>query len=414
VARIASLPNAPQPASVAITSDTSDTSDGRGFGPVTALSPTGLRAQLDRYVASTPPDRDRFVDFLRVLAIGVVIVWHWVLSITHWGNEALAMPNPIDMVPGARIATWVLQIMPLFFVVGGFVNLAGWDSVRRDGGGWQEFYGVRLRRLLWPTAVFIGVWLLLDGVLLVARPDHRSVLEWGQVVFKPLWFIGVYLWVILLVPLTARLHAAGGVATVTTLGALIAVVDVGRFQLGIEELGFVNSALVWVFVHQLGYLYRDGTLDRIGTRGQAALALTALAGMVVLTNLPVYAVSMVATRDVGFSHMWPTTAMIGVVALLQTGLAMLLRPLLQSWLQRRSVWKTVIATNAVILTIFVWHMTAKVAFIGLYETLGFGLIAEPTLTWWAQRPVWLIGPSIVLAGLVALFAPFELRLRGEG
>ncbi len=380
---------------------------------MTGSNPTGLSSQLDRYVASTPPDRDRFVDFLRVLAIGVVIVWHWALSITQWEDGALVMPNPIDVVPGASIATWVLQIMPLFFVVGGFVNYAAWRSSQRDGGGLKGFYVTRIRRLLWPTAVFVAVWLVLDGVLLLAVADYRSVVDWGLVIFKPLWFLAAYLWVILLVPLTARLHDAGQALTLTGMGLTIALVDLGRFWLGIEEFGFLNSALVWVFVHQLGYFYRDGAFERIGRRGQAALSLGALTAMIVLTNLPVYAVSMVATRDVEFSHMFPTTAMIAVVGLLQTGLAMLLRPTLQAWLRRPRVWKTVIALNAVILTVFVWHMTAKVAVLGAYEALGFELLTEPTAAWWVQRPLWVVGPGLVLIVLVALFARFELRLRGD-
>jgi len=228
-----------------------------------------------------------------------------------------------------------------------------------------------------------------------------------------LWFLGAYLWVILLVPVTARLHRAGGVLTLTAMGAVIALVDLGRFQLGIEALGLINSALVWVFIHQLGYLYRDDVYARIGARGQAVLGLAALLGMIVLTRLPVYATSMVATRDVGFSHMFPTTAVIGVVALLQTAVAMLLRPTLRSWLHRERVWKTVIAINAVVLTVFVWHMTAKVAFIGIYEGLGFELLTEPTAAWWLQRPLWLLGPGVLLVGLVAAFARFELRSRGD-
>lgn len=378
-----------------------------------SIAPSRLRRQLDRYVAATPPDRDRFVDFLRVLAIGVVVVWHWALSITHWGDGALAMGNPIDVIPGSHIATWVLQIMPLFFVVGGFVNHAGWRSVQRHGGGWREFYGARIRRLLAPTAVFAAAWLVLDLALFAIRAEHRSVLVWGTIVFTPLWFLGAYLWVILLVPITVRLHRAGGLLTVTLMGGVIALVDLGRFLLGIDELGYVNSAFVWVFVHQLGYLYRDGTLDRIGVRGQAALGLTGLGAMIVLTRLPVYATSMVATRDVGFSHMWPTTAVIGVVALLQTALAMLLRPALRSWLHRHDVWRSVIAINAVILTVFVWHMTAKVAAIGVYEALGFELSAEPTAAWWLQRPLWVLGPGVLLVGLVAVFARFELGSRGD-
>lgn len=378
-----------------------------------SIVPTRLRRQLDDVVDTMPPDRDRFIDLLRVLAGGVVVIWHWALSITHWGGGALVMGNPIDIVPGARVATWVLQIMPLFFVIGGFVNLTVWRSVQRHGGGCREFYGSRIRRLLLPTAVFAAVWSVLDLALFVGRPEHRSVLDWGTILFTPLWFLGAYLWVILLVPITARLHRAGGVQTVVVMGAAIALVDLGRLPYGIDELGLVNSALVWVFVHQLGYLYRDGTFARIGVRGQVAMGLTALVAMIVLTRLPVYATSMVATRDVGFSHMWPTTAVIAVAAVLQAALAMLLRPMLQAWLQRDRVWRTITAINAVMLTVFLWHMTADVAAIGIWEALGFELLREPTAAWWLQRPLWLVGPSVLLAGLVAVFGPIELRLRGH-
>jgi hypothetical protein len=369
--------------------------------------------QLDRYVEATPPDRDRFVDLLRLVSIGVVIVWHWVLSITQWEAGELVMPNPVDTIPGAWLATWVLQIMPLFFFVGGFANLAGWESVQRDGGGWREFYATRLRRLLLPVAGFVVVWGVLEALLFATRAEHRSVLAWGAIVLMPFWFLGAYLWVLLLVPLTARLHAAGGVLTLTVMAAAVAVVDVGRFHLDIEAFGYLNSALVWVFVHQLGYFYRDQTLVRIGWRGQLSIVLAAVAGMIVLTSLPVFPRSMVATREVAFSHMWPTTSVIGVVALLQAGLALLVRPALSGWLERPRVWKPVIALNAVILTLFVWHMTAKVAVLGAYEALGFTLLSEPTAAWWLQRPLWLIAPAVVLAGLTALAAPLELRVRGE-
>jgi hypothetical protein len=384
-----------------------------GKGGVVLLVPDRLETQLDRYVAATPDDRDRFVDFLRVFSIGVVIVWHWALSITRWEGGELVMPNPIDTVPGAWLATWVLQIMPLFFFVGGFANHAGWTSVRRDGGGWREFYASRLQRLLLPVVAFAVAWGVLEAVLFATRADHRSVLAWGAIVLMPFWFLGAYLWVLLLVPLTARLHDAGGVLTLTGMAATIALVDVGRFHLDVAALGYVNSALVWVFVHQLGYFYRDGTLARIGWRGQLSIVLAAIAGLIVLTSLPVYPRSMVATREVAFSHMWPTTAVMGVVALLQAGLAMLIRPTLTGWLRRPQVWKTVIAANAVILTLFVWHMTAKVAVLGAYEALGFELLTEPTLAWWLQRPLWLLGPAVMLALLTAAFAPFELRTRGD-
>jgi fucose 4-O-acetylase-like acetyltransferase len=370
-----------------------------------------LSDELDRYVERTPADRDRFVDLLRVVSIGVVVVWHWVLSITQWRDGALVMPNPIDVVPGGWLATWVLQIMPMFFLVGGYANHAGWTSVRRDGGGGREFLASRVRRLLVPTLAFVVVLAVFDVAMLWLWPGYRSVLAWGTVVIMPFWFLAAYLWVVLLVPLTMRLHEAGGVLTLTVMGAVVALVDVGRFHLGIGWFGYLNSALVFVFIHQLGYFYRDGTYDRIGWRGQLAIVLGALAGMIVLTSIPVYPRSVVATRDIDFSHMWPTTAVMGVVALLQAGTVMLLRPALDAWLERRWVWKPVIAINAVILTIFLWHMTAKIVVVGVYEGLGFELLGAPTADWWLQRPLWLFAPAIVLVPLVAVFAPLEARVR---
>jgi hypothetical protein len=51
------------------------------------------------------------------------------LSVTQWNAlGALTMPNPIDRVPLLWLATWVLQIMPLFFFVGGFANYRSWCS----------------------------------------------------------------------------------------------------------------------------------------------------------------------------------------------------------------------------------------------------------------------------------------------
>ena len=370
-----------------------------------------LSEQLDDYVEQTPAERDRFVDLLRVVSIGVVVVWHWTLSITQWRDGALVMPNPIDVVPGGWLATWLLQIMPMFFLVGGFANHAGWSSVHRDGGGAKQFLTSRLQRLLIPTAAFALAWTLFDLLMLVVWPGYRSMLEWGAIVITPFWFLVAYLWVLLLVPVTIRLHQAGGVLTLTVMGAVIALVDVGRFHLGIEGFGLVNSALVFVFIHQLGYFFRDGTYDRIGWRGQLSIVLGAIAAMIVLTSLPVYPRSMVATREIDVSHLWPTTAVVAVMALLQTGVAMLLRPALHRWLERRRVWKSVIAVNAVILTIFLWHMTAKVVVIAGYEALGFDLLDAPTTDWWLQRPLWLLAPAVALLPFLAVFAPLELRSR---
>ncbi len=41
--------------------------------------------------------------------------------------------------------------------------------------------------------------------------------------------------------------------------------------------------------------------------------------------------------------------------------------------------------------------------------LGFGRQHEPTLRWWAERPLWIVVPGVFLLGLIAGFGRFEIR-----
>jgi hypothetical protein len=367
-----------------------------------------LRASLDRIAAATPAGRNRVVDLVRAFAVVVVVVWHWVFSVTQRTPDGkLVMPNPIEHVPLGWLATWLLQVMPVFFVVGGYANLAGWDAVRRVGGGTWVFVRRRAGRLLRPTAVFVAVWAGLELALHLLRPGYRGIFATGTVVFVPLWFLAAYLWVVLLVPVTARLHRRFGVAAAVALGASVTLADLGRFHFGVAGFGLVNTALVWVYAHQLGYFWRDGSLA--SRSRQAALALGGLAGLVAVTALNAYPRSMVAVPGQALSHMYPTTAGVAALATFQTGVVLLLSARLARWLRRRRPWGVVAALNSVILTVYLWHMTALFVAVVAVESLGGTLPAEPTPTWWWQRPLWLIGPASVLVPLVAAFARVERR-----
>src|SRR5438874_680380 len=105
---------------------------------------------VDELVDHTPDSRDRFVDCLRVVSIVVVVCWHWALSITHWHSGRLTMPNPVGDVPLLWTLTWLLQIMPLFFFVGGYANTASWSATRRNGELATAFAHRRLNRLYRP------------------------------------------------------------------------------------------------------------------------------------------------------------------------------------------------------------------------------------------------------------------------
>jgi hypothetical protein len=374
-----------------------------------ATSPTPL--SVDALVDATPAARDRVVDLLRAVSIGVVVLWHWTLSVTHWRDGALTMPNPVGDVPGLWTATWVLQVMPVFFFVGGYANLAGWQAVTRDGGGAGRFLRGRLRRLLAPLAPWLGCCAVVD--LAWQAAGGRSVVAWGQVVFVPLWFLGVYAGVVVAVPVTARLHRAWRWRVPVALAAASLAADVARLGLDVDgpvpALG--GSACVWLFCHQLGYFWRDGTLIAGGPRRALGVAAAGLGGLAALTTVCPYPTSMVAVRGEAVSNMFPTTACVAALAVFQLGLVLRLRPRLDAWLQGRGPWRAVVAANGVAMPVFCWHMTALVAFLGLYEWAGFSLADRPTAEWWLTRPVWVAGPAVILAALLCVLAPRPRRTR---
>jgi len=251
---------------------------------------------LDRLVAATPASRDRVVDAARALCIVVVTLWHWTLSVTHrTADGSLAMPNPIHAVSGGWLATWVLQIMPVFFLVGGYANLAGWQRAQAAGTTAGQFVGGRLRRLLWPTAVWALIWLAGELVAAALPGPHRWMWEWFPGYLTPLWFLGVYGLLIAAVPITATLHARYRAWVLGALVLLIAVGSVAHRSADLAWAGWVTAAVVWLFCHQLGYAWRSWDLGRRPLAQRLAIVGAGLAGLAGLTMMAGYPLSMVAT-----------------------------------------------------------------------------------------------------------------------
>jgi hypothetical protein len=120
---------------------------------------------------------------------------------------------------------------------------------------------------------------------------------------------------------------------------------------------------------------------------------------------------MIGTDVERISNMNPPTLCILALTFWQVGLAMLLRERLSRWLQRPRPWTAVIAANGLIMTVYLWHMTAYVLVILALYPLGLGRPEQSSAAWWIQRPVWLLVPAVVLAALIAVFGRFE-RPRG--
>ncbi|MDX6330214.1 MAG: hypothetical protein QOI83_2597, partial [Streptomycetaceae bacterium] len=112
--------------------------------------------------AATPTGRDRYIDLLRVASLGTVVVGHWLMAAVTVGADGHAeVGNLLAVEPKLQVLTWLLQIMPVFFFVGGFSHALSYRSLRRrlDGQGvYAAFLRARLQRLLRPTMLFIAVW----------------------------------------------------------------------------------------------------------------------------------------------------------------------------------------------------------------------------------------------------------------
>lgn len=368
---------------------------------------------MDRLATATPDSRDRVVDVARALCIVVVAVWHWALSVTfRTGDGGLGMANPVHVVPAGWLLTWVFQVMPAFFLAGGYVNLVGWQR-RRTGGAWR-FVRRRWGRLLRPTLVWALVWLAAEAVAFALPGEHRWIWQWFPGYLAPLWFLAVYAALIALVPLTAPLHERCGAGALIALAALIAAGSVAARGGGWPVATWVTAALVWIFAHQLGYAWRSWRLGDRPVVQRLAVAVAGLGALTALTTLGGYPRAMVSTVARPESNIFPTNATIAALATFQLGLLVVAAPALQRLLRRGWAWKPVVLVNAYAMTIFVWHMTALLLVIWAYEALGGVLPDAPTAAWWAQRPLWLLAPAVILVGLVAVFGRFESRPRRSG
>ena len=96
-----------------------------------------------------------------------------------------------------------------------------------------------------------------------------------------------------------------------------------------------------------------------------------------------------------------------VLTVFEIAAVLLLRTRVTRWLQRGRVWTVVVAGNGVIMTIFLWHLTAALFAIGVLYHVGFPQAAGGSVLWWLTRPLWLAAAAVPLAALIAVFGRSE-------
>ena len=111
-----------------------------------SLSDNWQRAQA--LAEKTPTRRNRSVDFLRAASITVVVTGHWLMAAAWLDGDIIRMGDMLEFAPWTQWLTWSFQVMPLFFMVGGYSNGVSWQSARRKGLGYHLWLSTRLQRLL--------------------------------------------------------------------------------------------------------------------------------------------------------------------------------------------------------------------------------------------------------------------------
>jgi hypothetical protein len=336
------------------------------------------------------------------------------------------------------LATWVLQVMPIFFFVGGFSNWVAYAAARRRGESDWAFVLIRLGRLLRPSVVFLGVWAVVMGLMHlfeIGAPTGPRV--WGDasllrgleppgatVPFGPLWFLAVYLVVVAIAPVTIALHRRFGLWVPAAMVASAVAADLVGFVGGAPLARWANVVFVLLLPHQLGHAYGDGSMLRWPRRAYWAMVASGLGGLVLLTNpdpfrpfgrvrfewfpgIGHYPKSLLGTDVELVSNAYPPTLCFLLGGIWTIGAVMLLRPRLGRWLKRPRPWSATIAVNSVIMTLFLWHMTAFLLAILVLWPLGFGHEQDSTARWWLERVVWVVVPGLILLGLIAIFGRFE-------
>ncbi len=365
-------------------------------------------ALSERVEAATPADRDRYLDFLRVAAIVLVIFGHWVVRVVTAPGGELEASYLLVQRPGWQWATLVFQVMPLIFLVGGALNARSWRRARANGVVPVQWVRRRARRLLTPTAGFllivVPIWLIAAGLI-----PGALLLDPG-IALVPLWFIAVYLTIMALTPLTVTLHERGWSLPTITAAVLLAIVfDLTRLAaLGplvgtLPLAGVPNFLLIWVAIHQLGHLWAD---DRLPTRrgARAGLALAGAGALALLVGAGPWPLTMIPLEGTfDPNNAAPPTVALFALALLQLGLVLLLRDPVGRALARPWIWTPVALLGARLMTLFLWHQVAMVVVTNLVAQQGWLPLTEDIdARWCAQQPIWLAAFALALAGLVAL------------
>jgi hypothetical protein len=309
--------------------------------------------------------RDLALDVVRAWSLLVVVFGHFFMEIIDWSSDIPYTGNTLSSGSNWPFVTWLLQVMPLFFVAGGAVNFG---SYARSTGTYNQWIWQRVKRLMKPTSVFL-LTMCVAFTILTFTVDTRVTDALVSGVSGPLWFLAVYVLVTALTPITSKWWNKSGGFSILTLFILAVLVDVVRLQVS-SAAGVLNLIVIWVMVHQLGYWYNRGV-----QRNHAIMMIVVgLLNNFALTQvLKWYPTSLVGIPTEPISNMAPPTIVLMFHSIFLFGLFNLLAPKFQIWFARERAFRITTHAGMLAMTIYLWHMSILVLWLSILHRFNLDL-----------------------------------------
>lgn len=336
-----------------------------------------------------------------MIAVTVVVLGHWLVSAVTYHDGRFGNQYPLDVMPWTRWLTLVFQVVPVFFLVGGYASATSWTHWR-DGGGrrWWDWVRHRSGVILGPTTVYVTVVLVVVALLAVADVGRSPLAFGGWAVAMHLWFVPVYLVVVALTPVAMAAHRRWGLLVPAGLMVAVVAVDVTARITGVAAVGAVDYVLCWGAVHQLGICWRSGLL---GGKRPAVLAVASTVVLVILLGAQWYPITMVGAPGAAAQNNFPPNVALLAYSAVQAGVLVAVAPTVTRRLGRSRLRRPLAMANRNVMALYLWQMVPVVAVaLVVYPA---GLLAQPepgTRSWWLMRLAWLAILSIVTAGELAL------------
>ncbi|MEE6167762.1 MULTISPECIES: acyltransferase family protein [unclassified Mycolicibacterium] len=353
----------------------------------------------------TKPERDRAVDVARLAALVVVMFGHCALLLATIDVGGVRIGNILGAIPGLAPITWIVQVMPLFFLAGGAAGAYSWhpDASTTSWGAWLL---TRAQRLCRPAFWYLAVWTVaLIAVQLTMGAESAEAL--GRECVALLWFLGVYLVVLAFVPALTRLSsgAAAG-AVVLALIVASAVTDAARFAVDNAAAGTANLLIVWLIPVVIGVAYARRL---IGVRAAVLAAAAAFVAQVILAIYGPYDVSLVVTGTERVSNVSPPTLLLALHCTWMSCLFVAVAGAIRRWAARPRVWQVVAVGNGGAMTLYLWHIPAIA--IAAFTLHAFGLDAfDPHAPgFWGLLALRAVVFAVVMAVAFRLLSPLEHR-----